>query len=424
MLPRRRSRAALLAVLALLTSLLLVATPTGSASADTDKGLVTGVLKFPGTGKRPPVKMLWFTKDWGYLGQKKAGAGSYALNLVPGTYWLQFVDQRASYRTDKFAPTDVKVTVRAGEPTIHNVTMQRGAFITGTVRTGNGKLAKGARVAAARTLRSGQNQSYETTANKKGQFAIGGLPSASKKEGWSVFSWDKKKRWVGRSEYVGAIKVAQGKDVGVRLRQRAGDLRVLLYTSGGSLTGRSTVTVTSTRTGQWWSAKATGGTAVFRGLYPGTYTMKFDGTGNWLPSTAKVQGAQVRPGNVVIGKFKVTRRGAWITGQAVDASAPAYPLASSQVQLYDAYGTKIDETTSAADGTFTLDGQLYTQQGMTVVVNPWPERGGYVQTTGYCQFQSTSRPSISVTQGKETALGAVGVTRMPVDPTVSPQCAS
>ena len=50
--------------------------------------------------------------DWNYIGQKAANGGGYSLSLPPGTYHLQFVDQRPSYDVTRYAPTDVKVTVR------------------------------------------------------------------------------------------------------------------------------------------------------------------------------------------------------------------------------------------------------------------------------------------------------------------------
>ncbi|MBA2954393.1 hypothetical protein GON03_08670 [Nocardioides sp. MAH-18] len=402
MLPPTRSRAALLAVVTLLAGLLVVVAPTGAASAVAPTtGTVTGVINFP--AKRTQVEVLWFTSGWQFIGRKNAGAGSYAItNLPPGRYWLQFVDQRESYDIGKYAATDVQVSVRAGDTTIRNVTMQRGGYITGTVRTGDGRPAAKATVTAANR----QGRSFSTTANSKGQFAIGGLPQSR----YSVFTWDRRKRWVAKSTWAGAIRPRQGKDVRIRLDKRAGAMRVLLLSPEGSLTARTQVTVTNRTTGQWWTATARSGSAVFQGLYPGRYTLDFPGAGVWLRATGKpVQRATVRPGRTVIGKVKVTQRGGWITGQAVDAHAPAYPLAKAQVQLYDAYGTKVDETTTATDGTFLLDGQLYTQTGMTVVVNPNPNAGGWTQTTGYCQFQSLQLPGIPVTQGSATALGAVSV---------------
>ncbi|MFC7493382.1 MULTISPECIES: MSCRAMM family protein [unclassified Nocardioides] len=417
MLPHVRRRVAALAVVALIASAIALVAPVGAVAAGSDTRPVAGFISFPGNGKAkaPKVRVLWFTRDWQYLGQKKANGGSYALNLVPGTYWLQFVDQTASYRTDKYAPTDVKVTVRADRPTVRDVRMKRGAFVTGKVTTPTGPGRK-ARVAVARTLPSGQDQSFDTTANRRGEFAIGGLPEGK----WSVFAWDRAKRWTGKSVWAGKVRTGRGTDVRVPLRERAGSLRVLLYTPDGSaLAGRTTVTVTSLKTGQWWTATARGGTAVFPGVHPGRYRLKFDGAGNWLADEGRIRKAQVRPGRPSIGTFEVRKRGGWITGQAVDAGAPAYPLGQAQVQLYDVYGTKIDETTSSDSGWFTLDGQLATQRNMTVVINPRPDRGGYVQTVSYCRFDSKSVTGVSVAQGKETRLGAVGVARTPGQ---SPPC--
>src|SRR5437868_1041780 len=131
--PSRWTRAAVVAVLTLLGSLLLVV-PVGGAEAASDKGVVTGVLKFP-QKDHPKVQMLWFDQNWNYLGRKAAGGGSYAINLDPGTYHLQFVDQRPAYDITKYAPTDVRVTVRAGDPTIRNVKMTHGGYVTGTIKT-------------------------------------------------------------------------------------------------------------------------------------------------------------------------------------------------------------------------------------------------------------------------------------------------
>lgn len=412
MLPPSRSRAALLGVVTLVAALLVAVAPAGTASAGpTDTRPVAGYLNFPGLGKRPApnVKVLWFTADWDYIGQKSANGGSYALNLVPGTYWLQFVDQRPSWRTDKYAVTDAQVTVRSTGPTVRDVTMKRGAFVTGRVTTGGGS-AKKARVAVARTLPDGQNQSFDTTANGRGQFAIGGLPEGK----WSLFAWDKQQRWVGKSTWVGKVRTGSGKDVRVRLGKRSGSLRVLLYKpDGSSLAGKATVTVTSRATGQWWTATARDGSVVFKGVHPGRYKLKFDGAGSWLASTGAVQRAKVRANRAAIGTFKVARRGGWITGQAVDGGAPAYPLPNAEALLFDRYGTEIDRTTTDAGGYFVLDGQLDTQTGMTVVVNANPAQGGYTQTTAYCHFGPATLPGIPVTAARETPLGAVAVPRDP-----------
>src|SRR6478735_10373699 len=147
-MPRSRRRSAVaLAALASLVGVLLTlgsALPTEAVAA---KGVAYGTIKFPQKDS-PNVKVLWFTKDWSYLGTAKAKGDSYSLNLAPGTYHLQFVDQRDSYVTSKYAPTDIQVTVHSGVGARKNVTMTKGAFITGTVKA-NGKVAKQAEVKAA-----------------------------------------------------------------------------------------------------------------------------------------------------------------------------------------------------------------------------------------------------------------------------------
>lgn len=411
MLPSARTRSAVAAVLTLLGSLLLAVAPGGSAQGSSDTEVVTGVIRFP-QSDHPKVQMLWFDKNWQYLGRKAAGGGSYALNLAPGTYHLQFVDQRPAYDITKYAPTDVRVTVRAGGPTLRNVKMVRGGYVTGTIRTGDGKPAKGARVVAANR----GEQSFETTANGKGQFAVGGLPQGK----YSVFAWDKKKRWAGKSAWAGAVKPRTGQNIKVRLKKPAGALRVLLYTPDGSLKGKTAVTVTSKATGQWWTAKATGGTAVFEGLFPGRYKLKFDGLGIWLPRTGTVAAAKVRSNQTAIGKFKISQRGGWVTGRIVDATQPASPLLppwvngpGATVALYTATGAKVATTTSRSDGRFTLTGALRTQSNLRIVVEAPSQGGGYMNGAARCLFDRASFAGFSLVTGGESAIGDLPVPRTP-----------
>lgn len=411
MLPSRWTRAAVVAVLTLLGSLPLVLAPAGGAQAASGTEVVTGVLKFP-QKDRPKVQLLWFDKSWNYLGKKAAGGGSYALNLAPGTYHLQFVDQRPAYKVEKYAPTDVQVTVRAGGPTIRNVTMTRGGYVTGTVRTGDGKPAKNARVVAANRA----EQSFETTANATGQFAVGGLPKGK----YSVFTWDKSKRWVDKSTWAGAVKPRKGQNVDIKLRKRAGALRVLLYTPDGSLGGKTSVTVTSKATGQWWTATAKGGSVVFQGLHPGGYQLQFKGLGVWLPRTGSVASGKVKANQTDIGKFKISQRGGWMTGRIVDAIDQASPLGppyvngpGATVALYAADGTKLSTTTSRPDGTFTLSGALTTQSNLTVVVDPPAEGGDYMAGAARCRFDATTFTGFSITTGHERAIGNLPVARTP-----------
>jgi hypothetical protein len=409
MLPPSRTRTAVVAVVTLLGSLLLAVAPTGSAEAANDKGLANGSIVFP-QKDHPKLKMLWFDQDWKYLGSKAANGGGYSIWLAPGVYHLQFVDQRPSYKVEKYAPTDIKVTVRSNALSTHNVKMSKGGYVTGTVVNGKGKPAKNARVVAANRA----EQSFETTANAKGQFAVGGLPLGK----YSVFAWDKQKAWAAKSQWAGKVKPGKGKDVKVRLKKPAGSMTVYLFTPDGRMTTKTPVTITSKATGQWWTATASGGTAVFRGLYPGRYKLKFDGAGVWLPATLTVQKASVHGNRMAFGSVRLTKRGGWVTGRIVDGSAPASPLQppwvngpGATVALYDTAGSKVATTTTRSDGTFTLAGVLTTQSNLTVAVDPPSQGGGYMNGAARCLFDHASFAGFSVTTGRESAIGDLPVPR-------------
>jgi hypothetical protein len=72
--PARRTRAVLLLVAGLLTSL-AVSGLGSAADAAVDKGLVNGSITCPKLAKCPSIKMLWFDANWKYLGQKSANGG-------------------------------------------------------------------------------------------------------------------------------------------------------------------------------------------------------------------------------------------------------------------------------------------------------------------------------------------------------------
>ncbi len=420
MLPHARRRASLLALVVALLAALLATAPGPVAQAADSQGLVNGAIKFPQHDK-PALKMLWFDRNWSYLGQRGLGkVDGYSLWLAPGTYHLQFVDQRPAYDVTKYAPTDIQVTVRANDITTKTVTMWKGAAITGTARAG-GKPLGGARLVAANKT----EQSFSTTANSQGQFAIGGLPQGQ----YSVFTYDKRKEWVGKSAWAGAVKPGQGKNLSIELTKRAGSMTVYLFTPSGRLRATTPVTVTSKQSGQWWTATARNGTAVFKGLYPGAYTLKFDGSGVWFARTGPVLRASVKSGQMAFGKFDITQRGGWVTGNLVDRGAPDITLEppytgarGAQLVLFDQDGKEIASAYSGADGSFTITGQLATQSGLTIVVNPGIDSAGYMRGEGYCQFDSADFSGFALATGEETYVGDLSVPRTPDQK--DPACAS
>lgn len=393
----RRRASALALVVGLLASLLAALGPAVPAqAAQAANGKVVGQV-IGSQGGKVNVKMLWFDRQWNYLGARRVSGGIYSLSLEPGTYHLQFVDQRPAYDVTKYAPSDVRVVVRSGRIVQRDVRMKRGAAITGTVRAG-GRPAKGARVVAA----NANEQSYEVTANGKGQFAIGGLPAGS----YSVFTYDRSETWVGRSLWVPGLKRGHAKNVGITLGKRGGSLLVQLRQPDGRKMGGSFfVTAVSKATGQFWTARARRGEVAFANLFPGGYRMVAPGVGNYFARTAGIQGARVKAGRAdLASSFRWTERGGWITGTVVDEADHDTPLRGAVVTAFARSGAQLDRTTTDAYGEFTIDGPIATQDGIRIVVEPDPNGGGWMQGVAYCPFERTRSGPWSVTTGVQTPI--------------------
>jgi hypothetical protein len=397
-----RSTAALLALLALVASLLLVVAQADRADARVlgkVRGEIIGTSASGTPSGDPTVKLLWFTKDWRYLGAQKAYGGAYSISLPPGTYRLQFVDQRPAYDTQKYAPTDVTVTVPANRTVVRTVRMRRGAALYGTVRAG-GRPAARARVVAASTT----EQSYETLTNKRGEWAIGGLPSGS----YSVFTYERTRSWIGKSAWVPGLKRGKTRGVPISLSTRAGNLLVDLYAGGRSMNRPVFVTAVSQRSGQFWTARASKGSVTFRGLFPGRYRLVMPGVGSYLGRTGAVHDGRVKPGHTAFGSFALNKRGASVVGMVVDAEMPSFALGNAAVQLLDADGNQLARTTSDGTGFFVLSGPLTTTQDLLVVVAPDPNGGGWMQGgKAYCKFEEAYVFDVSITTGRETDVGLV-----------------
>lgn len=396
----RRTGIVLATLVGLFASLLLAVAATAPAEAAAG-GKVRGNIA-AGSTQLARGTVRWFTRDWSYLGARKVRGGAYQLTLAPGTYWLQVVDDAPSYDVRKFAPTNVRVTVRSGSTTVKNVRMQRGGAVTGTVRAG-GKVAPGARVVAANRA----EQSFETRANGRGQFAIGGLPTGK----YSLFTYDRKRTWVDKSTYVGNLKAGTVRNTRVTLRKRAGSLLVDLYAGTRPAPGRVTVTAVSRKTGQWWTATSRRGSVTFTGLHPGRYRLVMPGVGEFLGRTGAVKNGNVRPNRAAFGSFRLTKRGASVSGRVVDGTS-GQALGNVAVTLYARGGQALASTTTGSSGGFRLTGQLTTSTGLTLQVRPGGPNPPYL-TTGslYCRFDQRNQSISRITTGRNLALTAVAIPR-------------
>ncbi len=412
--PARRVRAVLVLLVALVATLAAAGAGTPAQAAG-DKGIVNGGITCPPKhSKCPGLKLLWFDRNWTYLGQRKLGTGAhgYSLTLPAGTYHLQFVDQRPAYDVTKYAPTDTQVTVRPNDLTVRNVTMQAGAVITGTARNGHGRPLGGATIVAA----SKGQQSFSTQANGKGQFAIGGLPQGQ----YSVFTFDRSKTWVGKSSWAGAVKPGSPKNMTITLTKRAGQMTVYLFSPKGLLKQKTTLTVTSKQTGQWWSATSGNGTFVFKGLYAGGYNAEFKGAGPWLAKTGAVQKADVKPNGFTSGKFNVTRHGAWVEGNVVDASQTGRTLQGARVQVWSSTGSELGDATTDQNGYFQVTGLIYTQSDVTIIVQPGPDSDYLGTEPNRCQYVRTEHADFDVTENEHSFVGDLGIDRL--SPQTKPGC--
>lgn len=364
---------------------------------------VRGSIKAADKGVKYRVR--WFTKDWTYVDERKVTGGIYSLSLQPGTYYLQFVDLRPSYNVSKYAPTDIKVKV-GSQPVQKNVRMKRGAAITGTVRAG-GKVAGGAEVVAANAA----EQSYRVKANKRGQFALGGLPAGS----YSLFTYDRKKQYVGRSTYLAKMSLGQVRNTAITLGTRAGRLLVDLRTKDGQkVKDKVFVTAVSKASGQFWTVKARGGEAIFSGLFPGKYRMVAPGVGSYLPRTGAIKGAKVKSGkDDLASSFTWTKRGATISGAVVDEEHPDAPMEDVEVLAFDQSGARLGSVTTGEDGIFTITGPITTQAGITVKIQPGGNNPPYLQGTFYCKYGTTSQGGVSVRTGEDTVLGVLALPQLP-----------
>ncbi|ANH36954.1 hypothetical protein I601_0502 [Nocardioides dokdonensis FR1436] len=428
--PHRRQRPLLAALVAALTGAILLGAPApaalaadpaptlqpGRAAAEREGRVaarqapttaerttkVRGSIKAADKGVKYRVR--WFTKDWTYIDERKVTGGIYSLSLRPGTYYLQFVDLRPAYNVAKYAPTDIKVKV--GNRSVQkNVRMKRGAAITGTVRAG-GKVAGGAEVVAANAA----EQSYRVTANKRGQFALGGLPAGS----YSLFTYDRKKQYVGRSTYLAGMRLGQVRNTPITLGTRAGRLLVDLRTTDGTVKEKVFVTAVSKATGQFWTVKARGGEAIFAGLFPGKYRMVAPGVGSYLPQDGAIKGARVKSGkDDLASSFTWTKRGATITGAVIDEEHPDAPMEDVQVLAYAASGGLLGSATTDADGLFTITGAITTQPDVTVKIQPGGNNPPYLQGTFYCKYGTASLPGVSVRTGEDTVVGILALPQLP-----------
>lgn len=368
---RQRVRIAAAFALALGIVAAIVVVPSQSADATTGgSASIAGTVTEKGSGTPlSRIEVLLYSSSWTYLSTQSTGASGwyYFGGLARGVYHLKYVDKRAVWDVSSHAYKEAKVSVtRSSAHVTKNVRLAIGASITGTVRTVAGA-AKKATVIAVNQY----GGVYQTTANNKGQFAIGGLTAAK----YSIFYYDKKNKYTGKSSWVGKLALGKNTNVTKTLSTRAGSLAITLTGSNGArLTSTTYATLVNKKTGQWWVVKVAHGTAIARGLAPGRYTLSVSAAGRYLAAsfTRTVRVTSAHRGTYVA---RLTAMGGTVSGTVVDAVTPSTRVAGVTVTLYSQTGTWLASTKTSQTGTFTVGGAIADQKVTVVLSTYWSIKG-------------------------------------------------
>jgi hypothetical protein len=399
MLARRRPLvAALLSVLVTVGALVGVSAPAEAAGAQ-----VYGRVTDASTGSPvSTVKVLLFDANWSFIRRVKVkGNGIYQLVTPgPGSYHLQFVDGRPAYNTKAYAARlDVRVRV-GSRPVQKNVRMKRGGAIGGVVKV-NGKRAANAHLRAV----SNGGQVIEVDANKKGEYALGGLAKGD----YRVFAYDARNRRVGKSKLIRSVKLRTFRQASFNLRTKPGAIRGFLTLGGTRARGITYVTAVNKKTGEYWVKKVAAGNISLRGLTPGPYRLQVPDTGGYFGGSFNI--GSVRAG----GKRNVTidlgTRGGTFTGQAVDKNGVGIPNIS--VRMSDAQGRTLAERPTNQDGTFVIGGTARQQGGVTVTVFPYSTIQGHT-------YQAWTSSVLTLFNNQDQSLGRITLQREPDPVTPAP----
>ncbi len=401
MLARRRPFvAALLSVLVTIGALVGVSTPAEAAGPQ-----IYGRVTDASTGSSvKTVRVLLFDANWSFIRRVKVrGNGVYQLTPpAPGSYHLQFVDGRPAYNTKAYAARlDVRVRVGSG-PVQKNVRMKRGGAIGGVVKV-KGKRAANAHIRAV----SNGGQVIQVDANKKGEYALGGLA----KDDYRVFAYDARNRRVGKSKLVRKVKLRTFRQASFNLTTKPGTIRGFLTLGGSRARGVTFVTAVNKKTGEYWVKKVASGNISLRGLTPGPYRLE-------VPDTAGYFGGSFNIGSLRAGARRnvtvdLSTRGGTFTGQAVDKNGVGIPNIS--VRLSDAQGRVLDERPTNQDGTFAIGGTARQQGGVKVTIFPYSTIQGHT-------YQPWTSPVLTIINNRDQSVGRVTLEREPdpVTPTPAP----
>ncbi|HEX3617695.1 MAG TPA: carboxypeptidase-like regulatory domain-containing protein [Solirubrobacteraceae bacterium] len=451
---RARARRVGLGLLApALTALALVGTPAAAQAATT--GTITGSFTVPaGTASAADVNVLLADRNGdpvaiGAGNETVTGAGSYTVSgIAPGQYYVYFNDTTAS---DNVAPdyygdagtdninkaTVVTVPATGGSQALGAEALGAGAVITGTVSDANAASETGSHVTAEplSTFTADPLLGGTRAAVASGAYTIRGLPAGSYTLSYGA---------------TGTNFALSGTDVaGSGLTYDLGSATQYAVTAGtvtsasfavpavgaisGVVTDSSAAPLAGVNVADYDSigkqlsadaaTTAVDGTYTITDLLPGTYEIGFSGLagsglaptyfgGSELSTAAKVT---VTSGVTTPSVNGTLAAGATVSGTVTAAQGGAL-LGGLDVRLVDGQNRLVDETTTNANGTYTLTnvpaGTWYAE-----FVGGRAYNGSYYQTEYYLG-ESTLGGSLPLKLASGQTLAGVNEALMPESTTL------
>jgi len=296
-------------------------------------------VSFAGTGS---------SKNYAYA--TTDASGRYSTSYVtPGTYTAVVYAYNSGYLTTYSGNTvrgpDAKtVTVKSGLTTTTNISLVRGATVTGKVVDSKGHALKGISIYASNTNRAGY--AYATT-DAKGAYVLKGLATGPVQVGAS--------RTKSGVTVSGAVKVSakQGatkKAATIKLKA-AGSAKVTgkITTSGSKVVTQGVTLLSSKKAYVATARPSKSGKVTFAGLKAGTYTVVVDGTN--IAKKVTVKSGKTK-------SFGTIKRGKLTTIKGVVKTSGKKAAAGAYVYLVDSYGTTAGSAQVNSKGRYTIKGLI------------------------------------------------------------------
>ena len=273
---RPRTLSSLGRVAALLVALLAASLLGAPAWADDTAPAteIAGQITNAKTGKGlSQMTVHVFDVNWVWIGKTTtSGNGGYGFQVpAGGSYRLKIEDTRENWDVTRMPEAQSSAfAVAQGKQTVKNVAVKPGVTVTGTVKRGK-KRAAYAKVRVIHSTEYYSTAPIEVTANKKGQFAVGGIPAGGTV---TVYVANRSQSAISGPIRIRRVKAGASTNLNVKLKIKAVTVRGTLQVNGAAVKETLYVTLVNRATGSWVVVPVRRGKLVARGLEAGKYTLK------------------------------------------------------------------------------------------------------------------------------------------------------